>query len=136
MAALLVIGLGGAITSTASETLTDGYNSLRTLEPRQDWAADLLNVAVVAVGLAITWRLLRDHLDKNRALFGLAALVLIPFYDIKSAILNANTVQIPFWAAALLFYLRARRGLGERLCPLDVSVAAAAGERDRAIARS
>ena len=79
--------------------------------PRQDWAADLLNVMVVAAGLGITWRLLRDHLDKNRALLGLVALVLIPFYDIKTAILNANTVMIPFWAAALLFYLRARRGL-------------------------
>ena len=61
---------------------------------------------------ASTWRLLRDHLDKTRALFGLVALVLIPLYDIKTAILNANTVMIPFWAAALLFYLRARRGLG------------------------
>ena len=80
--------------------------------PRQDWAADLLNVMVVAIGLGITWRLLRDHLDKNRALLGLLALVLIPLYDIKTAILNANTVMIPFWAAALLFYLRARRGLG------------------------
>jgi 4-amino-4-deoxy-L-arabinose transferase-like glycosyltransferase len=80
--------------------------------PRQDWAADLLNVMVVVVGLAVTWRLLRDHLDKNRALFGLIALVLIPLYDVKTAILNANTVMIPFWAAALLFYLRARRGLG------------------------
>ena len=79
--------------------------------PRQDWAADLLNVTVVAIGLAVTWRLLRDHLDKNRALLGLIALVLIPLYDIKTAILNANTVMIPFWAAALLFYLRARRGL-------------------------
>lgn len=79
--------------------------------PRQDWAADLLNVTVVAAGLAITWRLLRDHLDKNRALLGLLALVLIPLYDIKTAILNANTVMIPFWAAASLFYLRARRGL-------------------------
>jgi 4-amino-4-deoxy-L-arabinose transferase-like glycosyltransferase len=80
--------------------------------PRQDWAADLLSVIVVAAGLGITWRLLRDHLDKNRALLGLVALVLIPLYDIKTAILNANTVMIPFWAAALLFYLRARRGLG------------------------
>lgn len=80
--------------------------------PRQDWAADLLNVVVVAIGLGVTWRLLRDHLDKNRALLGLVALVLIPLYDIKTAILNANTVMIPFWAAALLFYLRARRGLG------------------------
>jgi 4-amino-4-deoxy-L-arabinose transferase-like glycosyltransferase len=80
--------------------------------PRQDWAADLLNVMVVTVGLAISWRLLRDHLDKYRALLGLIALVLIPLYDVKTAILNANTVMIPFWAAALLFYLRARRGLG------------------------
>ncbi len=80
--------------------------------PRQDWAADLLNVLVVAIGLGVTWRLLRDHLDKYRALLGLVALVLIPLYDIKTAILNANTVMIPFWAAALLFYLRARRGLG------------------------
>ena len=68
------------------------------------------------VGLGITWRLLRDHLDKNRALLGLVALVLIPLYDIKTAILNANTVMIPFWAAALLFYLRARRGLGASRC--------------------
>jgi 4-amino-4-deoxy-L-arabinose transferase-like glycosyltransferase len=81
------------------------------LFPRQDWAADLLNVTVVTIGLAVTWRLLRDHLDKYRALLGLIALVLIPLYDIKTAILNANTVMIPFWAAALLFYLRARRGL-------------------------
>jgi 4-amino-4-deoxy-L-arabinose transferase-like glycosyltransferase len=81
------------------------------LFPRQEWAANLLNVTVVTAGLAVTWRLLRDHLDKNRALFGLTALVLIPLYDIKTAILNANTVMIPFWAAAVLFYLRARRGL-------------------------
>ena len=80
--------------------------------PRQDWAADLLNVVVVAAGLAVTWRLLRDYLDRNRALVGLFALMLIPLYDIKTAILNANTVMIPFWAATLLFYLRARRGLG------------------------
>jgi 4-amino-4-deoxy-L-arabinose transferase-like glycosyltransferase len=80
--------------------------------PRQDWAADLLNVTVVTAGLAVTWRLLRDHLDRNRALFGLFALMLIPLYDVKTAILNANTVMIPFWAAALLFFLRARRGFG------------------------
>src|SRR6266852_3588939 len=39
MAALLVLGLGGAITPTASETLANAYSSLRTLEPRQEWAA-------------------------------------------------------------------------------------------------
>ena len=80
--------------------------------PRQQWAVDLLNVTTNAVALAVTWRLLRDHLDKNRALFGLFALILIPLYDVKPEVLNANTVMTPFWAAALLFYLRARRGLG------------------------
>ena len=38
--------------------------------------------------------------------------MLIPLYDVKAEVLNANTVMIPLWAAALLFYLRARRGLG------------------------
>src|SRR5208282_3511967 len=42
----------------------------------------------------------------------LFALLLIPLYNAKAEVLNANTVMIPFWAATLLFYLRARRGLG------------------------
>jgi 4-amino-4-deoxy-L-arabinose transferase-like glycosyltransferase len=79
--------------------------------PRQQWAVDLLNVTMNAVALGVTWRLLRDHLDKNRALLGLLALIVIPLYDVKAEVLNANTVMIAFWAAALLFYLRARRRL-------------------------
>ena len=80
--------------------------------PQQKWAVDLLIVVSDAVALAVTWRLLRDHLDKNRALLGLIALILIPLYTVKAEVLNANTVMMPFWAATLLFYLRARRGLG------------------------
>jgi len=80
--------------------------------PREQWAVDLLNVMNSAVALGVTWRLLRDHLDRYRALLGLFALMLIPLYDAKAEVLNANTVMIPFWAATLLFYLRARRGLG------------------------
>ncbi len=79
--------------------------------PRQQWAMNLLTVMTSAAALAVSWRLLRDHLDKNRALLGLFALMLIPLYDVKAEVLNANTVMIPVWAAALLFYLRARRGL-------------------------
>ena len=89
--------------------------------PRQQWALNLLTVTTSAVGLAVSWRLLRDHLDKNRALLGLFALMLIPLYDVKAEVLNANTVMIPVWAAALLFYLRARRGLA----PLDAVLAGA-----------
>jgi hypothetical protein len=80
--------------------------------PRQQWAVDLLNVTNCAVALAITWRLLRDHLDSNAALLGLISLIMVPLYDVKAEVLNANTVMMPFWAATLLFYLRARRGLG------------------------
>jgi 4-amino-4-deoxy-L-arabinose transferase-like glycosyltransferase len=80
--------------------------------PRADWAAHLLAVMICAITLAVSWRLSRDHLDKYKALFGLAALSLIPFFTFKATELNANTVMMPFWAAALLFYLRARRGLG------------------------
>jgi dolichyl-phosphate-mannose-protein mannosyltransferase len=79
--------------------------------PRTNWAMHLEAVVIVAATLAITWRLLRDHLDRNRSLFGLAALILVPLYSFKAAELNANTVMMPFWAAALLFYSRARRGL-------------------------
>jgi 4-amino-4-deoxy-L-arabinose transferase-like glycosyltransferase len=80
--------------------------------PRADWAVHLQVIVIVAVTLAITWRLLRDHLDRNRALFGLAALCLVPLYTFKAEEINANTAMMPFWAAALLFYLRARRRLG------------------------
>jgi 4-amino-4-deoxy-L-arabinose transferase-like glycosyltransferase len=89
--------------------------------PRQQWAMNLLTVATSAVALAVSWRLLRDHLDKNRALVGLFALMLIPLYDVKAEVLNANTVMIPVWATAPLFYLRARRGLG----PIDAFLAGA-----------
>jgi 4-amino-4-deoxy-L-arabinose transferase-like glycosyltransferase len=80
--------------------------------PRADWAMHLMAATLVTVTLAITWPLLRDYLDRKRAWLGLAALMLIPLYTVKAEELNANTVMMPFWAAALLFYLRARRGLG------------------------
>ena len=79
--------------------------------PRADWAEHLLHLTMVVATLVVAWRLLRDHLDKERALFGLAALFVVPLYTVKTAELNANTVMMPFWAAAVLFYLRARRGL-------------------------
>lgn len=79
--------------------------------PRAAWAAHLLAVATVTATLAITWRLLRDHLDFNRALLGLATLMLVPLYTFQAIKFNANLVMMPFWAASLLFYLRARRSL-------------------------
>jgi len=80
--------------------------------PRADWAMHLAAVTLAALALFVAWRLSRDHLDRDRALLGLGALILVPLYTFKAAELNANTAMMPFWAAALLFYLRARRGLG------------------------
>jgi 4-amino-4-deoxy-L-arabinose transferase-like glycosyltransferase len=77
--------------------------------PRSDFAVHLLAGVIVTSTLAVTWRLGRDHLDMNRAVVGLAALTLVPFYTFMAATLDANTVMMPFWAAALLFYLRARK---------------------------
>ncbi len=79
--------------------------------PRTDWAAYLLAVANLAATLAITWMILRDHLDKERALVGMTALILVPFYTFLASRFNANTVMMPFWAATVLFYLRARRNV-------------------------
>lgn len=79
--------------------------------PRADWAAYLLAVTTVAVTFLVIWRLLRDYLDDQRALVGIAALMLIPLFTFQASRFNANTVIMPFWAAALLFYLRARRNL-------------------------
>ncbi|HTZ00957.1 MAG TPA: glycosyltransferase family 39 protein [Xanthobacteraceae bacterium] len=80
--------------------------------PRADWAMHLNAVLLSAITLLLAWRTARDQLDKNKALLGLAALILIPLYTFKTAELNASTAMLPFWAAALLFYLRARRGHG------------------------
>ena len=82
-----------------------------SLFPRADWAAYVLAVTTVTVTLAITWILLRDYLDKERALVGLAALMMVPLFTFLASRLNANTVIMPFWVAAQLFYLRARRDL-------------------------
>ncbi|WP_458761061.1 glycosyltransferase family 39 protein [Afipia sp. TerB] len=79
--------------------------------PRENWAAHLLAVSTVTASIAITWCLLRDHLSFSRALVGLAALTLVPFYTFLAIKFNANVVQMPFWAGALLYYLRARRDL-------------------------
>jgi hypothetical protein len=79
--------------------------------PRTAWAVKLLAMTLVTSALAITWRLLRDQLDRNRAFIGVSALTLTPLYTFLALTLDANTVMMPFWAATLLFYLRAYRSL-------------------------
>lgn len=76
------------------------------LFPRADWAAYLLGMTNVAIGLGIAWRLFRMRLDENKSLLGLAMLCLIPLYTFHGMRFNANSVLIPFWAATLYFFLK------------------------------
>ena len=80
--------------------------------PRADFAVYLLCSVVVTAALALAWRVARDHLDMNRALIGVLALTLVPLYTFLSPTLDANAVMMPFWAATVLFYLRARQRHG------------------------
>ena len=77
--------------------------------PRTDWAAYLLASVNIAATLAVTWAVMRDYLDKERALVGVTAVILVPLYTFLASRYNANTAMMPFWAATVLFYLRARR---------------------------
>jgi 4-amino-4-deoxy-L-arabinose transferase-like glycosyltransferase len=77
--------------------------------PRSAWAVKLLASCLAASALAITWRMAPDVLDRERALIGVTGLMLVPFYTFVALTLDANTVAMPFWAAAQLFYLRALR---------------------------
>jgi 4-amino-4-deoxy-L-arabinose transferase-like glycosyltransferase len=74
--------------------------------PVADWAYYLLAIALAALALWIAWHVARDYLDAEKRLVGLALLTLVPFFNFHALKYNANTVQIPFWAAATWWFLR------------------------------
>ncbi len=94
-----------------------------TLFPVSDWAAYLLAAANVGVTLAICWLLFSDWLDADKRVVALAMLTLIPLYTFQAGKFNANTVMMPYWAAATLFFLRSFR-TGSRLAAALAGVAA------------
>ncbi len=75
--------------------------------PQADWASYLLVSVTAAIALLFAWLLMGDWLDGTRRVAGLAMLTLIPFYGFIGGKPNANTLMMPFWAAATLFFLRA-----------------------------
>jgi 4-amino-4-deoxy-L-arabinose transferase-like glycosyltransferase len=80
-----------------------------TVFPRADWAAYLLATTNAGVTLWICWKLFGDWLDETKRVVALAMLALVPLYTFRALIYNANTVMMPIWAAATLFFLRAWR---------------------------
>lgn len=77
-----------------------------TLLPVADWSYYLLAMLMPAITLWIVWRLSADYLTSDRRVAGLALLMLIPFFHFHALKFNVNTVLMPLWAAATLFFLR------------------------------
>ena len=80
--------------------------------PRADWSAYLLGMSTSGLALWISWKLFGDWLDARKRVVALAMLTLVPLYTFHALKFNANTVTMPFWAAASLYFLRSflRRG--------------------------
>jgi 4-amino-4-deoxy-L-arabinose transferase-like glycosyltransferase len=91
--------------------------------PVADWSAYLLAMVVSGAAIWIGWRLMGDWLDAERRALGLAMLLLIPLHTFMALKFNANTVMMPFWAAATLCFLRSVRDRR----PVQAALAGAAG---------
>jgi len=85
-----------------------------TLVPASDLSVHLLATVNIALTLYIAWRTLRRYLVPEKALFGLALLTLIPFFNFIALKYNANAVLLPLWAATIYCFLRALETPGPR----------------------
>ena len=74
--------------------------------PASDWAFYLLAMVNAGVALWIIWRLSARFLDAEKRVVGLALLTLVPFFNFHALKFNVNTLLIPLWAAATLWFLR------------------------------
>lgn len=74
--------------------------------PVSDWSFYLLGMVNAALALWIAWRLSSAFLGDEKRSIGLALLALVPFYSFLSLNYNHNTLLMPLWAAATLFFFR------------------------------
>lgn len=74
--------------------------------PAQPWAYYLFAVILATAALWIAWRLSGRYLTPEKRVVGIVLLTLVPFYNFHALKFNANTVLIPFWAAATWWFLR------------------------------
>jgi Dolichyl-phosphate-mannose-protein mannosyltransferase len=79
--------------------------------PLTDWAFYLLAMVMPTLALWFYWRLSADYLDIEKRIFGLALLMVMPFYNFHALKYNPNTLLMPAWAATTFAFLRSyRRG--------------------------
>ena len=77
--------------------------------PLEDWSFYLLAMLMPTLALWIFWRLSADYLDIEKRLFGLALLMVMPFYNFHALKYNPNTLLMPVWAATTFAFLRSYR---------------------------
>jgi 4-amino-4-deoxy-L-arabinose transferase-like glycosyltransferase len=77
--------------------------------PLEDWSFYLLAMLMPVLALWIFWRLSADYLDIDKRIFGVALLMVMPFYNFHALKYNANTLLMPAWAATTFAFLRSYR---------------------------
>ena len=77
-----------------------------TLFPQTDWAFYLLSMSSVALALWLAWRIAGRYLDGEKRVLALAMLTLIPLLNFHALKFNVNTILIPLWALAMLWFIR------------------------------
>ncbi|MFC0240462.1 glycosyltransferase family 39 protein [Rhodopseudomonas telluris] len=83
-----------------------------TVVPVSDVTFHLLATVNIALTLYIAWRTMRRYLAPEKALFGLALLTFIPFFNFIALKYNANAVLLPLWALTIYAFLRAFEARG------------------------
>ncbi|ABD86167.1 glycosyltransferase family 39 protein [Rhodopseudomonas palustris] len=75
--------------------------------PATDLSFHLLATVNIALTLYIAFRTMRRYLPAEKTVFGLALLMLIPFFNFIALKYNANAVLLPLWAVTIHCFLRA-----------------------------
>lgn len=96
-----------------------------TVFPAADWSFHLLAMTNAAVGLFFTDLIARRYLDRDRRIFVLLFLLMMPFYQFHGQRFASNQTLLSTWPIAVYCFLRSfeRRGT---IWPLAAGVAAAA----------
>ena len=74
--------------------------------PAEPWSYYTFAIILATVALWIVWRVCGIYLSAEKRAVGILLLTFVPFYNFHAFKFNANTVQIPFWAATTWCFLR------------------------------
>lgn len=74
--------------------------------PEHDWSFYLLSNILAAIALWTAWKLSEGWLDCSKRAAGLAALMLMPFFNFFAWKYNANSILMPLWAITTFWFFR------------------------------